>query len=44
MRGTQFFEGLHLFLVANRDLFSDYDPVNVSSGSDFTTEGTGGLV
>lgn len=44
VRGTQFLKDLHLFLVANRDVFSDYDPVNVSSDSDFTTEGTGGLV
>ena len=44
VRGTQFLKDLHLFLVANRDVFSDYDPVNVSSYSDFTTDGTGGLV
>ena len=44
VRGTQFLKDLHLFLVANRDVFSDYDPVNVSSDSDFTTDGTGGLV
>ena len=34
VRGTQFLKDLHLFLVANRDVFSDYDPVNVSSDSD----------
>ena len=44
VRGTQFLKDLHLFLVANRDVFSDYDPVNVSSDSDFTIDGTGGLV
>ena len=44
VRGTQFLKDLHLFLVANHDVFSDYDPVNVSSDSDFTTDGTGGLV
>jgi hypothetical protein len=44
VRGTQFLKDLHLFLVANRDVFSDYDPVNVSSDSDFTTDGTDGLV
>jgi len=44
VRGTQFLKDLHLFLVANCDVFSDYDPVNVYSDSDFTTEGTGGLV